>query len=242
MPNAPRGIERYNLLITHVLCVLGVTGDLREMKIFPTRGRICTPGEKESQVSPMDEKSAIRRRMLDQRRAIPLSEYLKESARIFEWLRTIPEVNESPSLLTYVSSKDNEVDTWAIIQWALNRGQQVFVPKTAPQRSLVWRRIGSLQELKRSAFGIFEPCTDISNTGDPPSGAPVLVPGLAFSRHGYRLGYGAGYFDHFLADYRGHFIGLAFRFQLLEELPVSPHDIPVHRIITETEIISCGRP
>ncbi len=190
----------------------------------------------------MDEKSAIRRRMLEQRRAIPLSEYLKKSRAVFEWLRTIPEVTECPSLLTYVSSKDNEVDTWAVIQWALNRGQQVFVPKTAPQRTLVWHLIGSLQELKQNAFGIIEPSPDIGSASDPPAEAPVLVPGLAFSRHGYRIGYGAGYFDRFLAEYHGHFIGLAFSFQLLEELPVSPHDIPVHRIITETEIISCGRP
>jgi 5-formyltetrahydrofolate cyclo-ligase len=62
----------------------------------------------------------------------------------------------------------------------------------------------------------------------------VFVPGLAFDRRGHRLGYGHGYFDRFLAKLPDATptVGLAFRFQLLDRLPVSTHDRAVSRVLT----------
>ena len=67
----------------------------------------------------------------------------------------------------------------------------------------------------------------------PPADAPetkphiVLVPGLAFTRTGDRLGRGKGFYDRYLANYPGIKIGLAFREQLLEDIPTEAHDVPM---------------
>lgn len=65
----------------------------------------------------------------------------------------------------------------------------------------------------------------------------VIVPGLLYNRAGYRVGFGGGYYDRFLKDYRGYTISLAFSFQLIDHLPHEEYDIPVGKMITEKEII-----
>ena len=61
----------------------------------------------------------------------------------------------------------------------------------------------------------------------------VLIPGLAFDRLGGRLGYGAGYYDRTLANYRGMRIGVAFAMQVVDRLPQLDHDVPMHFLLTE---------
>jgi 5-formyltetrahydrofolate cyclo-ligase len=66
----------------------------------------------------------------------------------------------------------------------------------------------------------------------------ALVPGLAFDRHGWRLGYGGGYFDRFLKDFQGISAGVVFQALLLDEVPHTPLDVPMRWIVTEREISS----
>ena len=67
----------------------------------------------------------------------------------------------------------------------------------------------------------------------------VLVPGLAFDRRGWRVGFGAGLYDRFLFGVRAPRVALAFSLQLVDSLPVEPHDEPVDWIVTEGETIAC---
>ncbi len=62
----------------------------------------------------------------------------------------------------------------------------------------------------------------------------ILVPGVAFTAGGRRLGRGAGYYDRFLATQTAHRIGACFESQLVPDLPVEPHDMPMHRVLTES--------
>jgi 5-formyltetrahydrofolate cyclo-ligase len=62
----------------------------------------------------------------------------------------------------------------------------------------------------------------------------ILVPGVAFTPGGRRLGRGAGYYDRFLAAGTAHRIGTCFESQLVPDLPVEPHDMPMHRVLTES--------
>jgi 5-formyltetrahydrofolate cyclo-ligase len=64
----------------------------------------------------------------------------------------------------------------------------------------------------------------------------VLVPGLAFDRRGWRLGYGGGYFDRFLKECRGTSLGVTYEALLLENLPRDEHDMPMQWIVTEKKI------
>lgn len=187
----------------------------------------------------MNDKATLRKEFLEKRRALSLEDILRWSNEIRRQLITLPELQTADALLTYVSSKDNEVDTWMIIQWALNRQIQVFVPKTIPGRQLTWHRLFALSDLRRNRFGILEPDSQVSEPIPPSPSAPVLVPGIAFTPKGFRIGYGAGYFDRFLATHNGRRIGLAFDFQLIEEFPVDEHDIPVEMVVTEKRVITC---
>jgi 5-formyltetrahydrofolate cyclo-ligase len=62
----------------------------------------------------------------------------------------------------------------------------------------------------------------------------VLVPGIAFDLRGRRLGRGKGFYDRLLTDVRGKTCGVAFDEQIVPEIPIEPHDIPVHCILTPT--------
>jgi 5-formyltetrahydrofolate cyclo-ligase len=66
----------------------------------------------------------------------------------------------------------------------------------------------------------------------------TLVPGLAFDRYGWRIGYGGGYYDRFLRNFNGLSVGIVFRLLLLDEVPHSTLDVPMNWIITEQECIA----
>ena len=66
----------------------------------------------------------------------------------------------------------------------------------------------------------------------------LIVPGLAYTQAGYRLGFGGGYYDRFLRDYDGKTISLAFNCQMIPQIDLEEHDLPVSKIITNTEVIT----
>jgi 5-formyltetrahydrofolate cyclo-ligase len=72
----------------------------------------------------------------------------------------------------------------------------------------------------------------------------LLVPMLAFDRAGYRLGYGGGFYDRTLEKLRAlkkvTAIGVAYQAQLVDQVPVGPHDAPLDYILTEHETLTCG--
>lgn len=129
-----------------------------------------------------------------------------------------------------------EVQTWQMIEQMLKRGKRVAVPVVRPRskRLQLSEITDPRRELRRGAFGVFEPRPEAVRPVHPRDVDLVLVPGLAFDRRGHRLGHGLGYFDRFLARLpkRVPTIGLAFRFQLLDRLPVAAHDHAVRAVLT----------
>ena len=104
--------------------------------------------------------------------------------------------------------------------------------------SMVFREIHDWKQLRSGFRGILEPGFD----------APILephvivVPGLGFTRHGARLGYGAGTYDRYLStlDSQPLTVGVAFSQCIVPNLPEEPHDRRVNWVITEQEVIPCG--
>lgn len=185
-------------------------------------------------------KAAIRREYLAARQALSAAEWAERSRAVLERLASVAEFRDATTVLTYVSSKDNEVDTQASIESMLTRGVCVVVPIAGEDCRLTWSRLESLSELGPGRFGILEPLPEFVRPTDPPDSAVVLVPGIAFTRDGYRIGYGGGYFDRFLADFGGVSIGLAFDLQILQRETTDaaslfqPHDAPVDIVVTES--------
>ena len=103
-------------------------------------------------------------------------------------------------------------------------------------REMSARRILSLDELKSGAYGIPEPSSGAPEI--PPDGISlVIVPALSCDRNGYRLGYGGGYYDRFLARTRAVAAALCAESRLTDELPREPFDLPCNYIITERQVL-----
>lgn len=188
----------------------------------------------------MLEKKAIRTRLLEARKRLSPEEAATKSAAIRQRVACLPEFQAASAVLTYVASKDNEVDTRPLIDELLRARRPVLVPLTRGKGQMVWSRLEHMTDLARGTFGILEPRPERQHDMPPPPDSAVLVPGIAFTLTGWRIGYGGGYFDRFLAEFPGVKIALAYDMQIVPEVPVAPHDVPMDILVTETAIYRCA--
>ncbi|NQT20022.1 MAG: 5-formyltetrahydrofolate cyclo-ligase [Planctomycetes bacterium] len=162
----------------------------------------------------------------------------EKSRRISDALLKLPEFAGAKVVMLFASMAD-EADTLPIIRAALEAGKTVVLPKVLQQtREMIACPITNVDDdMHAGGYGILEPT---SNTpADVGTIDFCLVPARAFDRLGGRLGRGAGYYDRFMADpaFRAVRCGIAFGEQILETVPSQPHDLPVHVILTDTEVI-----
>ncbi|MDG5470807.1 5-formyltetrahydrofolate cyclo-ligase [Jeotgalibacillus sp. ET6] len=131
-------------------------------------------------------------------------------------------------------SRFPEVDTYSIIRRAWEEGKMVSVPKCQRvDRSMSFYRIQSFTEVEPSFFGLLEPVNSLESIASSQIDL-MIVPGLAYTKKGYRLGYGGGYYDRYLQNYKGATVSLCFDEQLIENVPVEPHDQPIELVIGES--------
>jgi 5-formyltetrahydrofolate cyclo-ligase len=145
-----------------------------------------------------------------------------------------PEFAAARVVMLYLSMP-TEVDTSPLALKCWQAGKTVVVPKVSwDQRRMLPVEISSLTDhVTTSGPGVREPI------GGKPVPVDlidlVVVPGLGFSEKGYRIGRGMGFYDRFLAQ--GEFIGiscgLAFDEQIVADLPVLDHDIPLSMLVTD---------
>lgn len=183
------------------------------------------------------EKAETRAWMRAQRRALPPDYVAAANAAIRRHLAASPLVRGAGTLLAYVASKENEVDTLGPIADALARGQHVLVPVTRADGIMVWTPLTSLDALRPARFGILEPAPPHPAAVPPARDGVVLVPGVAFRADGHRIGYGKGHFDRFLALCALPSIGLAYARVEAPTWPPDPHDVPVRHIATEEGVV-----
>ena len=188
----------------------------------------------------MDEaKTGLRRRFRLERSAIPAAERVRVDAAIARHLVDLPAYCEADLILAYLSFAA-EVETRGIIRRAWDDGKVVAIPRCAAGTRLMgWHRIDTFGGLVRSPLGVDEPADDPSTLVDPASASSVLalVPGLAFDARGYRLGYGGGFYDVFLAGFAGTSVGLCREAQRVDDLralgAVNAYDEPVDVVMDE---------
>ena len=181
----------------------------------------------------MNDKAQIRKECLSRRNALSQSDITNKSRSIHERIRALSEFVDASQILVYVS-KDNEVDTHPLIRDLLEEGRCVLVPISLDDGTLKWSALQSLDDLGPGAFGVPEPRPKQRRLVEPASDALVIVPCVAFTPSGDRLGHGGGYFDRFLAHHAGTTVGLAFETQKIESLPIEEHDIPLDVVLTES--------
>jgi 5-formyltetrahydrofolate cyclo-ligase len=193
-----------------------------------------------------DEKIDARKRELRQhflvvRRDLGVEARAAAGAAIASRVTSLAEYADARVVLTYLSIGD-EVQTRGIIRDAWSRGKVVALPRCVPHsRRMRWYRVESLDGLERSKFGVLEPMADPTAELDPnaASNALAIVPGLTFDARGYRLGYGGGFYDTFLAGFGGTSVGICREAQLSAsgELAIDAHDLPVKVVVTEAQVI-----
>ena len=179
-------------------------------------------------------KAKLRSVFLEKRRALSAEDVAEKSLKISEQILKSPAFAKAGSAHIYLAKTENlEVDTTAIVQRCLNSHKAVFVPVITSSGQMRHCRLKNLNSLSLGPFGIPQPPLEDLLTDATLQADLVLVPGLAFDRHGFRLGYGHGYYDRFLASRPDwvQTIGLAYDFQMTEELPIEGTDIRLSSII-----------
>ena len=179
-------------------------------------------------------KVALRERMRSTREAITPEQYTAWStaitARLSEVLRPFE------TILVY-SSKPPEVDTRPLIASLLGEGKRVIVPIIQREDcSLRLSYITTPDVLVPSTFNVPEPIGH-EIPADPADIEVALIPLLGFDAAGNRLGYGAGYYDRFLAQHT-HFptVGVAFAVQQCVDIPHETTDQPLDAVVTDTGV------
>ncbi|PAQ14826.1 5-formyltetrahydrofolate cyclo-ligase [Bacillaceae bacterium SAOS 7] len=166
-------------------------------------------------------------------------EYEQYSFQIARQLGSLP-LWQSAETIAVTVSQVPEVDTWALITRGWEEGKNIVVPKCDPSdRSMTYYHLTSFCELEMVYSGLYEPDPTQTNRVDAKTIDLLIVPGLAFDKKGYRLGFGGGYFDRFLEHFEGKTVALLFSQQLLTEVPTETYDLPVQQLITEKEIYTC---
>lgn len=183
------------------------------------------------------EKSELRKQYRSLRDSIPEDEKNVLDEKIIRKITQLWSYREEEILLTYVSI-GSEVDTKNLIQYALNDGKKVAVPRCGEEtRDMDFYIIKSLDDLEIGSFGVLEPITDRCEKLEDLSKGVCIVPALTFDKSGYRLGYGKGYYDKFLSNFSGRIIGVCYSFCVCDKLPHGRFDKKVSSIVTERNII-----
>jgi 5-formyltetrahydrofolate cyclo-ligase len=178
--------------------------------------------------------------MLALRNSKPAEQLDALSVQIASNLIELPEFKEARIVSAYVHI-GSEVRTRAIVLWALANGKRVIVPLTDRiNRRLLFSEIRNPgRELQSGTFGIPEPRPKFRRPVALAQADVILVPGVAWDLRGYRIGYGGGYYDrsinHLSRDVPR--IGLAYEFQIVNDVPRTSHDRRVDKIVTERRTI-----
>lgn len=137
-------------------------------------------------------------------------------------------------LLLYYPRPD-EIDIRPVITAALAAGKKVALPRCKSGGQMDFRLIQSESDLTLGTFGLMEPKEDcpIFDLTEENKGVLMAVPGLAFDKEGYRLGYGRGYYDRYLDGQKITTAGLVYSDFVAHRLPHGRYDLPVHFIVTE---------
>ena len=187
------------------------------------------------------EKQRLREERLAAREALSEQERSVLDDRITQKLLATSEYVEATTVLTYVSVS-SEVSTRMIIERALCDGKTVAVPRCLPGHCLEFVAITSLDQLIAAPFGLLEPPKELPALTEEQMDASIcIVPALLVDTKGYRLGYGAGFYDRFLSTYPGKKICLAYQQNLSRTmLPHTAFDVVVDEVITESDVLTCA--
>lgn len=183
------------------------------------------------------EKKALRRRVREQLSALSRSELVRSDDALFEKFLSLPQVEEAQTVFAFWGIPGKEPDTARLVRELVRRGKTVGLPRMLPDHRMEVRRYDPDRPLVTVSFGISEPGEDCPLIAREDINL-VLVPAVCYDRRGYRLGFGGGYYDRWLASFSGVTVGLCREAVLQEAVPTEAHDARVDLLLTEGECLS----
>lgn len=183
----------------------------------------------------MTDKKEIRRQIKKLRLALTEEEKMQAAERVFDRLEKSEPFIKANHILLYHSLPD-ELFTHSFLQkWGSKK--QLYLPRVKGDELEILPYMP--ERLSTGAFQIEEP--EGEETVNPEVLELIVVPGVAFDKRGGRIGRGKGYYDRLLAGTKAVKIAVAYHFQMLEEIPVEPHDVPMDMVITDKALYISGK-
>lgn len=173
----------------------------------------------------MISKKDIRKEILSKRKALDNHELITKSSLIVDKILNHKVYINSQVVYCY-SSINNEVCLDLLMEDIVRQKKVLALPKVE-DNNITFYQVSNPSKLKKGYFDIMEPY-------NCPKAKPadlIIVPGVAFTKNGDRLGYGGGFYDRFLSLSSAYTLGVGFDFQILETLPTQEHDKKLNDII-----------
>ncbi len=173
-------------------------------------------------------KKEIRRLIKERKKTFSLENATIDSELIFNRLEALHQFKSADIILAYWSLSDEVSTHRFILKWA---GTKKIVLPIVVGDTLELRAFNGMESLVTStSFGIQEP--KVEELVNPKDVDFAIIPGIAFDKKGNRLGRGKGFYDRFLKQTNAFKVAVGYDFQIIDEVPVSSHDVPVDIVIT----------
>ena len=163
-------------------------------------------------------KKILRNKTIAAMKELPQSVKAEADSQLTQRFIQLPAFQEAKTLATYLSM-GHEFSTASLIQAALQLGKRVCVPRTYPQGRMEFVEYDP-DILEKTRFGLLEP-NERGQVVDKSEIDLIHVPGLVFQSKGYRIGYGGGYYDRYLADFTGKTVSTIYSIQQKEFQPAA---------------------
>lgn len=188
-------------------------------------------------------KAMLRKRARQLRGTIPTAALAERSLRIRDALSALAPFRAATRVaLFHPIEGRNEVDLRALDPVLRARGARVAYPSIDPDtRVMTFRFVADPATMEERGLGFREP-----SPADPEATQldAIVVPALQIDPRGYRIGYGAGFYDRTLPRFAppARAIGVCFDFQLIAEVPVTEHDVALGFVVTDARVLEPAPP
>lgn len=180
------------------------------------------------------EKTKLRNNMITSLKKISEQEKKEIENQLIDHLLN-SEMWAEAKIVGITVSQGFEWDTKSLIEAGWQQGKTITVPKCIPSnKTMKFYKLEHFGQLEKSYYNLLEPIMGETVEISKSQIELLIVPGLLFDPKGYRIGFGGGYYDRFLADFPNETASLAHTSQIKDQLPLNSFDIPVRHIITES--------
>ena len=184
-----------------------------------------------------EEKRRLRNTIRHSLAARSSQELQASDQALFSAFLSLPQVQQSQTLFLFWGIPGREPETEFLVRTLAAQGKLVGLPRMLPGHSMEVRLYQPEAPLVPVSFGLWEP-SPAAPLLEKSSIQLALIPALCYDRAGFRLGFGGGYYDRWLADFSGFSVGFCRDFLLQEQVPREPHDCSVSLLLTESRQFS----